>query len=263
MAKKSLISFGVAALIALAGCSEKPAYNSNSGVNGSRDSASQLLVNTNLIEDISDPQADNEDWFYFNPPEEGVIDISVYIDHPKDIILKMAVMDGFGRTLQSLTSNHNDNIYNFAKFDVKPDRYFISLITTDGESSYTLRADFSVPVVEPEVVPEVVEDPGTGKKRPKGTKPAASASSDEGLDPTAKTIKGTVVLVTPRGENVSDIKISGIGKNKGVKPGAKAYLRGLNRKVDIYNCLNTSCTGTIKATSEELTHYDIVDVVVE
>ena len=261
MAKKILLSLAAIAAFAAAGCSEKTIeYNSNSGVNGSRDSASQLLIDTSYTEDISAPKGDNEDWYYFVPPEEGFIGVRVFIDHPQSLIATITIRDSFGKPVNSMQTNHSENTYEFEKFEVKPERYFVSLITTDGESNYTLRADFELPPPPVVIEDPVVETPSSTRPR----KPSGGSTQPAPEPDTAKpTIAGTIVLVTPRGENLSEIKINGIGKNKGVKAGAKAYLRGLNRKVDLYKCLNTSCTGTVKATSEELTHYDKVDVEVE
>ena len=95
--------------------------------------------------------------------------------------------------------------------------------------------------------------------KPKTTKPVAD---DDDIAEGEKTVQGTIVLVTPRGDGIADVKINGIGSKNHVKKGAKAYLRGLKRKVNIYSCLNVSCQATIKATSDELQKYDRVDVVV-
>lgn len=270
-----LIVIASAFLFTFAACGEKTIeYNSNSGTNGARDTATQLLLNTNHIEDISAPEGDNEDWFYFMPQEKGLVTVSAFIDTPQNLIVTLYVMDGFGKTLYSKTTNHSDNTYTFDKFDVDPDRYFIALKTTEGKSNYTIRADFELP---PPPEPEVVEEEDTsanpvrqkcvpiekckaGQKccKPKSPAPVEENTIGEG----EKTIKGTIVLVTPQGDDLADVKISGLGSQKNVKPGAKAYLRGLKRKVDIYSCKTTFCMGTVKATSEELKTYDAVDVVV-
>ncbi len=262
MAKKILLSLAAIAAFAVAGCSEKTIeYNSNSGVNGSRDKASQLLIDSSYTEDISAPKGDNEDWYYFVPPEDGFITVKTFVDKPQSLIATITIRDSFGKPVNSMTTNHSENAYEFTKFEVKPERYFVSLITTDGESEYTLRAEFELPP-PPDIDETPVETPSTGHTtRPRNPNGNTTPAPDP--DPVKPTITGTIVLVTPRGENLSEIKVNGIGKNKGVKAGAKAYLRGLNRKVDLYKCLNTSCTGTVKATSEELTHYDKVDVEVE
>ena len=302
----------VSAVFALTSCDNKIAYNSNSGDNGSRDSAMQLLVNTNKTEDISAPEGDNEDWYYFIPNEEGLATVSAYIDKPADIILTFTVMDGFGRPIHSVVTNHSENMYTLPEFNVQHDNYFISLITTDGKSSYTLRADFRLPDPEPDCeigtfacagnvlmqckekvgfvqitecandTPECDSTVGECKAaaavkkcvpadkckkgenccKPKPPKPDDSGKTD-GIGANEKTVTGTIVLVTPRDSNVADVKINGLGSNKKVKKGAKAYLRGLNRKVDIYDCKTTYCMAAIKASSDELTHYDKVDVVVD
>lgn len=301
----------VSAVLAFSSCDKTIAYNSNSGDNGSRDSAMQLLINTNKTEDISAPEGDNEDWFYFIPDENGLVTVSAYIDKPSDIILTLAVMDGFGRPIHSITTNHSENMYSLPEFKVEHDNYFISLITTDGKSSYTLRADFRIPEPEPEceigtfacsgnILMQCKEKLGfvqisecdndsqecdstvgecktvsSGRRKcvpadkcKKGENCCKSNTQNtndnsDGIGENDKTVTGTIVLVTPRDSNVADVKINGLGSKKGVKKGAKAYLRGLNRKVDIYDCKTTYCMAAIKASTDELTHYDKVDVVVE
>ncbi len=307
MLKKSFVLIvTLAAALALPSCNKEIEYNSNTGHDGSRDSATQLLVNTNKVDDISAPTGDNEDWYYFVPQEKGFITVSTFIDKPKDIVLDMTVMDGFGRTLHTLKSNTGDNVYTFAEFPVEPERYFISLITKEGASSYTLRADFRLPDPEPECeigtfacVGSVLKEcqktgyvdvkvcegdtpqcdslngeclppdkKPSGHKKCKagqpGCKTAETAPVEDASDEfeTAKTIKGTIVLVTPRGGDLVDVKINGLGSSKGIKKGAKARLRGLKRHVDIYDCKTTFCQATIKATSDELSHYDTVEVIV-
>ena len=268
MAKKLLLSLAAVAAFAVAGCSETLEYNSRSGINGSRDAANQLLVNSEHTEDISAPKADNEDWYYFMPPEEGLVTVKAVIDRPQSIVVAIAVRDSFGIPIQTIETNRSENIYTFPQLEVKTERYFISLITTNGESGYTVRVGFEVPppvVIEPDPEPDPGPTPtptkckGSSCKKP----PQPDTTPTGGPNPDDPKITGTIVLVTPRGENLCEVKIDGVGKNKGAKAGAKAYLRGLNRKVDIKKCLNTSCTGTIKATSEELSHYDKVDVYID
>lgn len=257
-------------------CSKGVEYNSNSGYDGSRDSASQLLVNTSKVDDVSAIDGDNEDWFYFAPPEKGQVTVRANIDNPADVKMTIEILDGFGRTLYSMASNSSKNIYEFVTFDVTAERYFIALKATEGKSAYTIRADFQVPPPPIEYEPAEPEPEEAAPAAAKTTrcvpadkckegqrccKPKAQAS-DDAIAPGEKTIQGTIVLITPQGE-LSDIKISGIGNSKGVKKGAKAILRGLNRKVDIYSCMTTSCQATVRASSEELARYDKVDVVVE
>ena len=277
MFKKSLICIAaIATLFNFAACSTGIEYNSNSGHDGSRDSASQLLVNTNKVDEVSAIDGDHEDWFYFTPAENGIIAVSVFVDKPAESKLRISVMDGFGRTLHELGTSESKNVYEFIKFDVKADRYFIAVKCETGKSSYTLKADFELPpppVVEPELVAEPVEETKSAKRTScvpadkcksgqKCCKPKAAPVSDDEISPTDKTVKGTIVLVTPRGSDLADIKISGIGSKNKVQKGAKAILRGLKRKVDIYQCHSTFCLATVKATSEELANYDSVDVVV-
>ena len=277
--KRSILFVCACALgIGLGACSKTIEYNSNSGYDGSRDSASQLLVNTSKVDDLSAIDGDNEDWFYFTPPEKGFITVRANVDNPSAIVMSIEILDGFGRTLHSMTTNSSKSVYEFIKFEVEPERYFIALKTREGKSPYTIRADFEVPpppvvyepVIEEEPEPDTPTKSSSSKCVPadkckpdqKCCRPKAQPSNDDGIAEGEKTIVGTIVLVTPQGE-VTDIKISGIGRSKGVKKGAKAYLRGLKRKVDIYSCLATSCQATVRASSEELTHYDKVDVVVE
>lgn len=275
MKRNHLLGLAAAALLMLSSCSQTIEYNSNTGYDGSRDSATQLLVNTSRVDDISALDGDNEDWYYFQPTEEGLVTVRANIDRPQELVVELAVYDNFGRKLNSLKTNGSNGVYELPQMSVKPEMYFVSLITSEGKSPYTIRADFELP--PPPVIEIIPEEPEPEVAAPTRTKcvpadkckagqkccrPKVAAPAEDGIAAGEKTIVGTVVLVTPSGE-IADIKISGVGKNKGVKKGAKAYLRGLNRKVDIYSCLNTSCQATVRASSEELAHYDKVDVVVE
>ena len=280
------------AAISFAACNHEVEYNSNTGHDGSRDSASQLLVNHDEVSDISAPDGDNEDWYYFKPAEVGFVTVNLFVDKPSDVIIDAAVMDGFGRTINTLSTGHSQNVYDFPKIEVKEDRYFISLKTTNGKSNYTIRATFELPP-PPEPEPEcsatkpcagdnmTCEDgvcveaeqergprsrcvPADRCKKGQNcckSKPKPEPEDEDDIS-AEKTVMGTIVLVTPRGDGIADVKINGIGEKNGVKKGAKAYLRGLKRKVNIYSCFNVSCQATIKATSDELQKYDHVDVVV-
>ena len=277
MLKKNLFAIGAALfLAAFAGCDKEIPYNSNSGYNGARDSASQLLIDTNKTEDVNPPEGDNEDWFYFKPDEEGFSKVSVYFDNPAELDGTLNIYDSFGRPLQNVAINKNQNIQETEKFPVKDERYFVAIKVNAGASSYTVNVGFELPpppVIENEVVEDESNASASASKKQKCV-PAdkckkgqrccktPSAPADDGIPEGATVVKGTIILVTPREGEISDIKISGLGSKKGVKKGMKAYLRGLNRKVDIYSCATTFCNATIKATSEELARYDSVDVVV-
>lgn len=273
-----------------AGCSKTVPYNSNTGEDGSRITAVILEVNQPRTGDLSGITGDNEDWFYFVPPEEGEVEISVSLENP-EMALSMSLTDDYGRQLQEKQCSDAVNVYHLDKVQVTKDRYFIALKTAEGVGAYTLIVD----LIKPEPVVEEVEIPEEAEKTTTSTTSTSSCvpadkckagqkccksknnnTSTNNTDNTnnndtnsqntsteVKIISGTIVLNTPRGDGLSDIKISGISKSKNIKPGMKAVLRGLNRKVDIYQCMNTSCLATVNATSEELKRYDTVDVYVE
>ncbi len=311
MLKKALVLFAaVSALFALSSCNKEIDYNSNSGNDGSRDSATQLLVNTSKIDDLSAPDGDNEDWYYISPQDKGFVTVVLFVDKPSDIIITLSIMDNFGRPKEILTTNKSTNIFTLPEIAVEKENYFISVITKEGKSSYTIKADFRLPDPEPdceigtfacvgnvlqqcqktgfETIMECEDDtpvcdvemgecraktatstPCVPKDKCKSGQKCCrdkkAADNDESLDIASdvKTVTGTIVLVTPRSNDLADVKINGLGEKKGIRKGAKAVLRGLKRKVDIYDCKTTYCMATIKATSEELTRYDKVDVVAE
>lgn len=309
MFKKLLVmSAAVSALFAFTSCNKDIEYNSNTGGDGSRDTASQLLINTPKTSDISAPEGDNEDWYYFAPQENGFAKVILVIDNPRDVVINYSVMDNFGRPLQVMTTNGTTNLYEISEFPVQKEHYFVALKTTEGKSTYTIKAEFRLPDPEPDceigtyacagsVLQECTKNGLVEVMTCEGSSPVCDADAgecrakkssgrshakcvpankckagqncckptgdEEGIGEGEKTVRGTIVLVTPRSGDLADVKINGLGQKKGVKKGAKAYLRGLKRKVDIYDCKTTYCMATIKATSEELTHYDTVDVVVE
>ncbi len=279
MLKKLFLMASATMLLSLSACTTDPiAYNSNSGFDGTRDSASQLLIDVNKVDDIDAPAGDNEDWYYFIPKEEGFVKVSVFVDDPNKMVGSLTVFDGFGRSLNNQSINTVQSIQELPKINVKGDeRYFVALKVTEGKSTYTIAANFELPP-PPEVEPEIVEDTHVNTTKPSSNKPKCvpadkckagqncckpKATSEDGIPEGAKTVRGTIVLVTPREGEISDIKINGLGSSKNVKAGMKAYLRGLNRKVDLYSCKTTFCNATVKATSEELARYDTVDVVLE
>ena len=282
MTKRILIALAVLSLSCVS-CNKDAPYNSNSGDNGSRALATSIALNQDVTDSLSAKIGDNEDWFSFSPTEPGEVTVSVVLDDPAGMSVSASLYDSFGRELQTKETNPGTNVYLLDKYEATTDRYFVAMKTTKGEGNYTLKVGFEVPKVEevavntnteveentekqPSCVPADKCKPGQKCCRSKSSSttppPTPPADSDE-ITPETKTIKGTIVLITPRGDDLSDIKINGIGLKKNVKPGMKAVLRGLKRKVDIYKCLNTSCQATVKATSEELAHYDTVDVVVE
>ena len=280
MKKRILIALAALSFLFVS-CSKDVPYNSNSGDDGTRALAAAIALNQEVTDDLSAVTGDNEDWFYFNPTETGIVTVSVVVDDPAAITLTMSIYDSFGRELQTRESDSGNNRYEMEPFSATPDRFFVSMKTSQGEGKYTLKVGFEVPKDEPvevnnedgkststqqaRCVPANRCKPGqkccSSKTETTTTTPAPTEPEEPPVE--VKTIKGSIVLITPRGDDLSDIKINGIGLKKGVKPGMKATLRGLNRKVDIYKCLNTSCQATVKATSEELARYDTVDVVVE
>ena len=276
MLKKKFFALGVAVfLTALAGCDTTVPYNSNSGHNGDRVSATQLLIDMNQTETINAPEGDNEDWFFFKPSQEGFVKISVFFDTPSALVGTISLYDDFGRPFQSMSIDSSKNVQEIEKFEVKPERYFVAVKVDAGASNFTINASFELPP-PPDIIDETpVDDTNVSTttkkdkcvpidKCKKGQRccKAPTVTTSEGIPEGATIVKGTIILVTPREGEISDIKISGLGSSKGVKKGMKAYLRGLNRKVDIYSCATTFCNATIKATSEELARYDSVDVVI-
>ena len=287
--KHNFFMISLAGLLCMA-CSHGVQYNSNSGNDGTRDVAVLINVNQDITGDLSASKGDNEDWFYFIPSEnQGSVTVSVITDSNSPMEATVELMDAMGRSLQSKQLKQTSNTYLLDKTEVEKDKYFVVLKTASSDGKYTFRVDYELPVVNPpdntneaeasdteanteettdntktrSCVPADKCKPGQKCCKPKpADNNEAKTDNSASLDG-AKTIKGTIVLNTPRGDGVSDIKINGLGKNNNVKPGAKAVLRGLNRKVDIYKVMNTSCMATVNATSDELKRYDTVEVVVE
>lgn len=276
---RSLIPICILCLaLGLVACKpEEIAYNSNTGHDGSRDSATQLLINSPRTDSVSAPEGDNEDWYYFVPQELGLITLSVSIDKTTDMEAQILLLDAFGRTINTIGITQGQTLFEFPTFDVKPERYFVAIKCKKGASPYSIRAVFSLPpppvVVEPPVVenepskrcvPQSRCNEKRGDRCCKPKDPVKPEVEDETVIPeTAKTVTGTIVLITPREDALADIKISGIGKKNNVKSGSKAVLRGLKRKVDIYACQTTYCNATVKATTADLERYDKVEVVVD
>ncbi|MBQ1265246.1 MAG: hypothetical protein IIY06_00555 [Proteobacteria bacterium] len=248
-------------------------YNSNSGFNGSRDSSTQLLIDNVMSETIDAAIGNNEDWYYVMVQQDGFITASVLFDNPSGIVGTLTIYDGFGRPIETETLNHpSQNIHTLPRIEVKPsenDRYFVAIKVTEGKSTYSIEAKFELPP-EPEVAPVIVEN--TPKPTPKSScVPADKCKSgqncckekDKPAPENVKIVQGSIVVSTPREGGIIDIRISGLGTKNGIKVGMKATLHGLNRKVELYSCKASTCNGTVKATTEELSRYGTVDVVVE
>lgn len=265
-------------VLVLAACKpETPEYNSNSGFDGSRDSASQLMIDNVKSDTIDATLGDNEDWYYLIAQNDGFITINLFLDSAAEIEGSFAVHDGFGRPIQSETLNKvPQSLHVLPRFEVKTnERYFIAVKANSGKSTYSVEAKFEFPP-EPEPDPIIVDDTPVQTTTPtkqacipiEKCKPGqncckAKKPAEDEVPANAKIVQGSIVVSTPREGGIIDIRINGLGSKNGVKVGMKAFLHGLNRKVELYSCKTTSCNGTVKATAEELSRYGTVDVVVE
>ena len=272
--KKLLFAALAASVLIFAACNKEIAYNSNSGGDGSRDSASNLKLDQVTQGDVSAPDGDNEDWYYFMLPGDGTITPRIHWDRAYDLHGDMVLYDGYGQEIEVMGIVPGVTDYAFKPLEGNgQNRYFVAIKVTDGKGSYGVEVGFE-PKPEPEIAPdETIPEETTPEKRVPRPKcvPAAECKSGQNCckesghsepqpvstDPIAK---GTVVLVTQRGDDLCDIKISGIGTKNNIQPGMKAEVRGLKRSVDLYKCLPTSCLATVKATPDELKRYDTIDV---
>ena len=261
-------------LLILAACQpDVIEYNSNSGLDGSRDSASQLLIDHVKSDTIDATIGDHEDWYYIIAQAEGFLTTQLFLDTPTAVKGTFTIHDGFGRQLETVSfDGSSTNINTLPRIEVKAkERYFVALKVTEGKSTYSVEAKFELPP-EPEVIPEVVEDKPTRTTKSScvpadrcksGQNCCKPKKQEEEVSANAKIVKGSIVVSTPRENGIIDIRISGIGSKTGVKAGMKATLRGLNRNVELYSCKSSSCNGTVKASTEELARYGTVEVVVE
>lgn len=275
--KKSILALWAASALVCMACEKEIPYNSNSGENGTRDSAAVIQFDKVTTGQISAPDGDNEDWFYVFPSEEGKVNVSIHWENHSGIDGQMVLCNGYGQAIQTLNIDSHQSDYTFNEQDVTPNRYFIAIKADKGKGTYSINSSFYVP--QPDVV-ETTTDQSTDTSQQPQTRCVPASKCKPGQRCCKETIhtqdspkpdpepapapvviaKGTIVLVTQRGDELCDIKISGIGTQNQIQPGKKAVVRGLNRSVDIYKCFNTSCMATVKATPEELNRYDKIEV---
>ena len=265
-------------VLAVTACKpDAPEYNTNSGYDGTRDSASQLLLDNVKSDTIDATNGDNEDWYYFLAKEDGFITVNLFLDAPAEIEGSFTVHDGFGRPIQNdPLAKSPQSLHVLPRFEVKAnERYFIAIKAINGKSTYSIEVKFELPPT-PEPDPVIVDDTPDPTPTKQACIPADKCKpgqncckskktndNDDAVPANAKIVQGSIVVSTPREGGIIDIRINGLGSKHGVKVGMKAYLHGLNRKVDLYSCKSSSCNGTVKATSEEIARYGTVDVVIE
>ena len=270
----------LAALVLISGCGV--AYNSNSGTNGTRDSATQLSTGIAITEKCDADVGNNEDWYTFTPSEPGTINININASSTENNNL-LQLFDGFGRELKSLNIDPSKSVYSFDPIEitnVSADlRYFVKVTCLAGQTTYTIQTTLTPPPV-----PEVPSGNGNAGNGSGNNGEASSTQDDtsnagqssgrhhrskkdtqttqpveEETEP-VQTYEGMIVLITPSETEDTSIKIQNVGDKTNTKPGDKATLKGLNRKVKLVSCSKNYCMGSVKATPEELKRYDVVIV---
>lgn len=277
----------LAASLCLSGCGPREiAYNSNSGPDGVRDTATQLYLNTSEDDRCNGDEGDNEDWRYLLIDEAGLLKVSVRVDNPR-MEANVFLHDGFGRAIDRLNINASSDFYEFNEIEVPVGRYYFRIACDKGQSVYTVSASFREPqkVAEPaqvyvvEAAPEPkVEEPRPRKKRrekkeePKKVEeprpePKVEAPEPEPVpEPVAalppKPVVGTITLVTPSDGGKAKITIRGVGSKYGVDSSMKGKLKGKGKTVTLIDCEKTKCQGIIEADQEELKDFTEVEFLV-
>ncbi|GEM_PF-1424529 len=214
---------------------------------------------------------DREDWRYIIVTGPGMMSITINIDNPAKIDGGWNIYDSELRALHTQSFSKNQGYYEFKNFPVKRGTYYFKTFTTGGKSIYTIATSFQPTQSEPMVVsePEPVmdddeeeeEEEEEVKPKPKKTgkkKRHHSESADDEPAPKPKekpsketsggtTVIGTISVITKKADGSAEINISGTGKNKGIETGDVGTIEGINVKVEMIKCFNTSCRALIPA----------------
>ena len=279
------IALSAAFLFYSAACTQKEVgYNSNSGLDGVRDTASQLYLNTSQDDRCNAEEGDNEDWRYMLIEEPGLLHVSVRVDNPR-MEADLYLHDGFGRPVDRLNVTESSDFYEFDPLEVPVGRYYFRIACLKGQSVYTVSAAFDQPevvaepstvyVVEPDPEPEPVKPRKRDKKekkvekKPKETAPVIKIAPPEPepepvveSDNPPKSVVGTITLVTPGDSGKAKVVIRGIGKKYGITKDMRGTLKGRGKKVSLFSCESTKCQGIVEADEEELKEYDKVEFLV-
>ncbi len=223
----------------------------------SREGALGLIFGMPQIDDRLDfNSGDKEDWRYIVVAENGVMSITLNLDSPQSIQGGWNIYDSEERALLRQSFVQGQGFYEFPNFPVKPGVYYFQTFATSGHSIYTLATSFSPRQVEERVVAQVVEPdpdpdpvPDTPKPKPK-PKPTPSPSPTPAPAPkpiNGQTVTGSISVITPQDDGTAEIKITGVGRDKGVDTGAVGVIEGTNVKVTMSSCLNKSCKAILPA----------------
>ncbi len=227
-----------------------------------REGALGLIFGMPPIDDRLDyAHNDKEDWRYIIVAEPGTMSITLTLDTPQDIEGGWNIYDSNERVLHRQSFSHSQVTYEFPSFPVKPGLYYFQTYASSGKSVYTLGTSLSAyqPAPAPEPEPRHVETTPTTQPTPKPapkpspktpktdsdskpSKPSAPAESNSG-----QKVTGFISLITPQADGTAKVKISNCGKNKGIESGAIGKLEGLNIKIEMMQCLPTSCTAILPA----------------
>lgn len=279
----------VASASLLQGCGPREiAYNSNSGPDGVRDTATQLYLNTSEDDRCNADEGDHEDWRYLLIEKPGLLRVSVRVDNPR-MDANVYLHDGFGRAIDRLNVNGSSDFYEFNEIEVPVGRYYFRMACNSGQSVYTVSATFREPerVAEPETVfvvdatPEPPkEDPKPRVKKKPAPKPEPKKEEPKKEEPKVvveapkeepapepvslppKSVVGTITLVTPSDGGKAKITIRGIGSKYGVDSSMKGKLKNKGKTVTLIDCEASKCQGIVEADQEELKQYNEVEFIV-
>ncbi len=201
-----LITLSLCLLAAnLGGCRQEDgaSYNSSSGLDGRRDTATRLYLGTSQDDRCDAGEGDNEDWRFVLIRQPGVLNVSVGLDNPGSLEAELYLHDGFGRPIDRIPVHGDNDFYSFQALPVTMGRYYFRIVCNQGTSVYTVAAEFQEdrpervdPVkvyrFEPEPKPEPALPPQRKSRvRPSsGSAPSASAAANKPSNkPAASTSK--------------------------------------------------------------------------
>ena len=215
-----------------------------------REGALGLIFGMPQIDDrLNFDAGDKEDWRYIVVAEAGVMSITLNLDTPQTIQGGWNIYDSEERALLRQSFVQGQGFYEFPNFPVKPGIYYFQTFATSGKSIYTLATSFRPRQVEEEVVVRAPEPEPDPEPAPKKSKSKSSSSSSPAPAPKSSgvTVTGSITIITPQDDGTAEIKITGVGKDKGIEAGDVGIIEGTNIKVTTSSCANKSCRAILPA----------------
>lgn len=137
---------GLALMLAMGACTngdapylERPA-DWSSGPDARRYGASEITLDTTVVDNVDNIVGDRTDWKYFTVPASGIVAVSVTFDN-HNALGEMLITDEVGRTLATF-EDEKRRLLDKVTFKANPGRYYIQIVARVDGSDYSLEAQY-------------------------------------------------------------------------------------------------------------------------